>query len=114
MIKPMPAMNSTHVAAVTLPLRGSMQCFTPTTESPIIAATSTARVPVWSSTDSASDCWKPIGGAIAVPSIGPPPGNPGGGRTAIAPCGAGGDGGGANVCGGENAGGGAKVCGGVN
>jgi len=41
---PMP--NSPHVAAEILPLRGSMQCFTPTTESPIIAATSMARAPL--------------------------------------------------------------------
>ena len=63
----MPTTNSAQVAGATLPLCGSMQCFTPTTESPIIAATSTARVPVWSSIDSASACWKPTGGAIAVP-----------------------------------------------
>src|SRR5262250_2751011 len=102
----MPIANSAHVATVTLPLRGSMQCFTATTESPIIAATSTARAPPWSSIDSAIACWKPTGGAIGAPKIGGPPGSPGGGRTA------GGGVGGENVC----AGGGENVCGagGVN
>jgi hypothetical protein len=52
-----PAANSPQVSAVTLPLRGSMQCFTPITESPSIAATSTARAPPGSSADSASARW---------------------------------------------------------
>jgi len=63
----MPKPRNIQVTGLTLPLRGSMQCFTLTTESPTIAATSTARAPVMSSADSAIDCWKPDGGAIAVP-----------------------------------------------
>jgi hypothetical protein len=40
-----PPARTAQVASLTLPPRGSMQCVTPTTESPNIAATSTARAP---------------------------------------------------------------------
>src|SRR6185436_2759080 len=56
-----PAANSPQVTGVTLPLRGSMQCFTPITESPSMAATSTARAPPSSSADSASARWTRAG-----------------------------------------------------
>ena len=59
--------NSAHVVALTLPPLGSMQCFTPTTESPSIAATSTARAPPKSSASPAIAGWKPATGAVAVP-----------------------------------------------
>lgn len=83
---PMP--NAAHVAPVILPPRGFMQCFTDTTESPSIAATSTERAPPASST------WSAIGlnagWALAANGDGPLgrmpggatiPGIPGGGAT---------------------------------
>src|SRR4051812_35557222 len=44
-----PAANIAHVRLATLPLFGSMQCFTFTIESPSIAATSIALAPLASS-----------------------------------------------------------------
>src|SRR5580765_2483975 len=112
-----PIANSAHVVPVTLPPLGSMQCFTPTTESPSIAATSTARAPLKSSASPAIACAKPATGAdaAAVPYSAGPPAMPGGGRIAGAAIG-GGAAGAAIVCAycGAAGGGGAagRACGG--
>ena len=45
-----------------------MQCFTPTTESPSIAATSTAFAPPTSSTDAAIAAWNAAGGGDIITS----------------------------------------------
>ena len=86
-----PTANSAIVRPETLPVVGSTQCFTPTTESPSIAATSTDVRPPCSSTWPAIMFEKPLGAVIAGPNglaeasgalmpIGA--GMPGGGRTA--------------------------------
>src|SRR5664279_943005 len=72
--------NSAHVVELTLPPLGSMQCFTPTTESPSIAATSTARAPPKSSASPAIEAVKPAAGAVAVEYRAGPVDMPGGGR----------------------------------
>src|SRR5690349_684310 len=74
-----PNPNSAYVLVVTLPPRGFITCFTWTTESPSIAATSTARAPPRSSIDSAMLAWNIAGDAVAVPNGGA---MPGGGRNA--------------------------------
>src|SRR5258706_15889821 len=78
----MPIAKQAYVSGWTWPLFGSMQCFTPTTESPSIAATSTARAPPKSSASPAIADWKPPTGAAAEALYSAPADTwPGGGRT---------------------------------
>src|SRR5213078_4328897 len=91
-----PPATRPHVAGVTLPARGSRQCFTLTTESPSIAATSIARAAPGSSVDSARTCDSAAGrtavssgraraGAAAIADGGLHSGSAGRGAASITP-----------------------------